>query len=68
MSAPEEREITLTICAANTADARALFEKAMRMVQTGKYYDGELVPPATEGGGCASLHVHRDEAYGGRNG
>ena len=60
MSAPEDREVSIYICAMNSADARALFEKAMEMIGTGKYYSEELITPQTEGGGCAQLFVFKE--------
>lgn len=50
-------EISIQIAARGPEDARALFEKCMEMIATGEHFDGRLVDPATDGGGCAQLYV-----------
>ncbi|SIL61375.1 Uncharacterised protein [Mycobacteroides abscessus subsp. abscessus] len=51
-----EPEVGINICASNPQAARALFEKCMKIVDTGKLWpDGKLV--GIDGSGSAQVHT-----------
>ncbi|AEJ93528.1 hypothetical protein AIRMID_78 [Mycobacterium phage Airmid] len=50
-------EVSIQIAAQSPEDARALFEKCMELVDSGKKFDGSLVHTGNKGGGCAMLYT-----------